>query len=108
MRYYKVIDLPKDLNNLTTKDINTIAKMVVNANTAYWDAIGWAEDLNRIFSKINDDKTMKKVAKAFQKLKNNNFTELIDPELYGSETQDISEYFSQLNEFLEEENKEQS
>jgi len=102
MKIYKVIDLPKDLNNLSTKDINTIAKIVANTNTTYWNAIGWAEDLNRILKEINDDKTMEKIAKAFKKLKSKNDESLIDPELHGRDSQDVSYYFSQLNEFLDE------
>jgi hypothetical protein len=103
MRYYKVIDLPKDLNNLSAEDINTIAKIVANANIAYWDAIGWSEDLNKILKNTNDDETMRKIAKAFKRLKNNMYSSLIEPELYGAETQDVNQYFSELNELIEEE-----
>jgi hypothetical protein len=101
MKFYKVNALPEDLNNLTKKDINTIAKLIANTNSAYWDAIGWAESLNRVIKQL-DEEAFKKVAKAFKNLKSYDFDSLIDPEMYSSEAQDVSQCFSDLNELLEE------
>jgi Zn-dependent M32 family carboxypeptidase len=102
MGYLKVVDLPKDYKNLTKNDIKTIAKIAINANIAYWDAISWAEEFNGIIKKVEDNEIIEKIAIEIKKLKSNPYDSFIDPELYGSETQDISMYFNQLNELLEE------
>lgn len=93
--------IPKDFDNLKTKDINNIARMVANTNTAYWDAIGFSEELNPVLDKLDDD-VLKKVAIEFVKLKSKHDTELIDPETSGREIQDISQYFGRLSELMEE------
>lgn len=98
---YLKYEIPKNFDNLKTKDINNIAKMIANTNTAYWDAIGFSEELNPVLDKLDDD-ILKKVAKAFIKLKSKHDTELIDPETNGRETQDISQHFDKLSELMEE------
>lgn len=99
-RYLKY-EIPKNLNNLKTKDINNIARMVANTNTAYYDAIGFAGELNRVLDKLDDD-ILKKIAMAFIKLKTKHDTELADPETRAKETQDISQHFNRLSELMEE------
>lgn len=99
---YLKYTIPKDFNNLKAKDINNIAKMIANTNTAYWNAIGMAGELNDVLDKINDDEVLKKIVKAFIRLKTKHDTELIDPEIHGRDTQDVSQYFSKLNELIDE------